>query len=631
MGIKIRNKCIVVFMALLVLCNNDVAAQQTGNGKKVYVDYHGTRYSRAHDGMLGRWSFYGLSEKSATPQKLMCYNADNILESGRQNIAAVHYPLTGVQSNLDPDFIEFQVLSAKTAKIDGIFIEWGYREHEATWLLNAFQRVAAKYDFEIGVNWCDGWLYYDWITKVRPDITTREQKTQHFIKTLQYLIDSVFTVSTAPKVKGIPVYYMFGGGIRSGEYDSVVSGHPFHLTAGTAFPQALRRVAVGGKIADDKFEIAPLEGELDTWKRFGMSPTPWIPARVRKMDARHPDFDDYATGADALRYIRAFKDKVWDQPSAGITVRSGFVTPGMDNRGCGGWGRGHYFYIPREEGRLYNDMWDQNLSSKDSLDMVFIASWSDYTEGHEIEPTVENGYREVLTTLHKAAAFKEEAYTEEGIYLPMQLFQLRKNNQFLKNAGLNQQVKEEKLNEIAQLISNAKYTAAADLLKKEDEAISRLKNQLVSVQYSLQKEVKINNKKNRTGRVLQPAARHFITIDQSLRDKLTASWYEGYISFEYLDTGKLNKTIITSNTKRTPVRNSNTVSVVGELAANAGNFSIVGEIRTANTGQWKKAKIKLIKPNIDLTNTYDYSSSFKIDGVVPVRNIKLDFTIYKPM
>ena len=36
-------------------------------------------------------------------------------------------------------------------------------------LLREMQKVAAKYDFEIGVNWCDGWLYYDWITKLYPE------------------------------------------------------------------------------------------------------------------------------------------------------------------------------------------------------------------------------------------------------------------------------------------------------------------------------------------------------------------------------------------------------------------------------------------------------------------------------
>ena len=148
------------------------------NGKKVYADFHGVRYTRQHDGKLGRWEMYANTEKSSTGRKSLCYNADLIDSEGRHEIAAVAYPQVGMQSNLDPDYIEYQILSAKAAKIDGFFIEWGFKPHENDILLREMQKVAAKYDFEIGVNWCDGWLYYDWITKIYPEVNTREAKTE---------------------------------------------------------------------------------------------------------------------------------------------------------------------------------------------------------------------------------------------------------------------------------------------------------------------------------------------------------------------------------------------------------------------------------------------------------------------
>ena len=95
------------------------------NGKKVYADFHGVRYTRQHDGKLGRWEMYANTEKSSTGRKSLCYNADLIDSEGRHEIAAMAYPQVGMQSNLDPDYIEYQILSAKAAKIDGFFIEWG--------------------------------------------------------------------------------------------------------------------------------------------------------------------------------------------------------------------------------------------------------------------------------------------------------------------------------------------------------------------------------------------------------------------------------------------------------------------------------------------------------------------------
>ena len=62
------------------------------NGKKVYADFHGVRYTRQHDGKLGRWEMYADTEKSSTGRKSLCYNADLIDSEGRHEIAAVAYP-----------------------------------------------------------------------------------------------------------------------------------------------------------------------------------------------------------------------------------------------------------------------------------------------------------------------------------------------------------------------------------------------------------------------------------------------------------------------------------------------------------------------------------------------------------
>lgn len=59
------------------------------NGKKVYADFHGVRYTRQHDGKLGRWEMYANTEKSSTGRKSLCYNADLIDSEGRHEIAAV--------------------------------------------------------------------------------------------------------------------------------------------------------------------------------------------------------------------------------------------------------------------------------------------------------------------------------------------------------------------------------------------------------------------------------------------------------------------------------------------------------------------------------------------------------------
>ncbi len=496
------------------------------NGKKVYADFHGVRYTRQHDGKLGRWEMYANTEKSSTGRKSLCYNADLIDSEGRHEIAAVAYPQVGMQSNLDPDYIEYQILSAKAAKIDGFFIEWGFKPHENDILLREMQKVAAKYDFEIGVNWCDGWLYYDWITKLYPEINTREAKTEYMAKCYQYLVDSVFTGPTAPMVKGMPVFYHFGPGAK-----------------------------------------------VDEYKEF----------------------------------MKPFRDSIWHSNNPAYTIKSGFAMPGMDNRGCAGWGRGHFYYIPRNNGETYQSMWKFCMAEKDSLDMMFIASWSDYTEGHEIEPTIENGDRELRTTLKYAAEFKDEQADERGLTLPLMLFRLRKEARFLEKTKMDVSACQRSLDKAALLISQGRYPVAIGLLSQIENDVKTAKSALaVEMMRLRESDMKIQGKRKSGGYSAEETLS--ISLPKELVSKLQMNNYVGYLYFEYLDKGN-ESLFIRSSTLREPKE----------------PFKIVSRIRTDNTGEWKSAKVELYKDNI--VNGFNMPT-FYLKGNVVVRNLSLGYTIY---
>ena len=46
---------LLLMAAILASCSSCNTPSAGGNGKKVYADYHGVRYTRQHDGKLGRW------------------------------------------------------------------------------------------------------------------------------------------------------------------------------------------------------------------------------------------------------------------------------------------------------------------------------------------------------------------------------------------------------------------------------------------------------------------------------------------------------------------------------------------------------------------------------------------------
>lgn len=591
-----------IFLCICILSTLQMGAQ---NGKKVYADYHGVRYTRQHDGKLGRWEMYGNTEKSATGIKNLCYNADLIGPDGKRNIAAVAYPLVGMQSNLDTDYIEYQILSAKVAKIDGFFIEWGFLPHENDDLLRAMKPIAAKYDFEIGVNWCDGWLYYDWITKIYPKINTRQAKTEYMAKCYQYLVDSVFTGPTAPLVNGRPVFYHFGAGATPEEYQQVLS--MVKLPVGMKQPVALRRWADWGKLENNQYIPVRYSEKMEAWKALGEIPTAWLPARVRTRDEAHTSWDNYATQEDVLAFMSPFRDSIWHSSNPVYIVKSGFAMPGMDNSGCAGWGRGHFFYIPRNDGTTYENMWKYCMAEKDSLDMMFIASWSDYTEGHEIEPTVENGDRELRTTLKYAAAFKEEHADERGLQLPFMLFQLRKEAHFLEKLNMDVSVCNRSLDKAAYLISQGRYAVAFGLMAQLEKDIQQAKSAVkVEMQRLRESDIVIQGM-SKSG-VYSADQTISISLPKELVAKLQKNHYVGYLYFEYLDKGN-EALFIRSSTARLPKE----------------PFKVVARIRTNHSGEWKKAKVELYKENI--VNGLN-KPTFYLKGNVDIRNLSLGYTIY---
>lgn len=575
---------VVVSMILLNACTS--TPDTAGNGKKVYADYHGVRYTREHDGKLGRWEMYADTYQSATGRKTLCYNADLIDSLGRHDIAATAYPLTGMQSNLDEDYLEYQILQAKTALIDGFFIEWGFLPHENDLLLKAMQKVAAKYDFEVGVNWCDGWLYYNWITKIYPEINSRETKTDYMTECYQYLIDSVFNAPTAPMVKGYPVFYHFGPGATVEEFARVKSA--VQLPEGMPEPVALRRWADWGTLENDSYVPVTQSDEMDAWSAAGEIPAPWIPARVRPMDEKYPYWDNYAETRDLIEFMKPFRDSIWLSDRASYVVKSGFAMPGMDNSGFAGWGRGHFFYIPRHEGQTYRQMWDFCMESADSLDMMFIASWSDYTEGHEIEPTVENGYREVLTTLEYAARFKGLEADESGVELPLRLFKSRKSCRFLEACGADVTAAMAGLDEAAKAVSKAEYSRAGRVIESVEKFIAGLEKGLQS-----------------DSLVYEDCDRN-IRLPEETVELLKEKNFSCTLEFEYLDAGR------------------EYLFVRSAKSAKDGS-EVMGKLRTDDSGEWKKARIEVPKALFDFSPDKNLIS---FGGDVEIRKIKLVFTVH---
>lgn len=596
-----------LFLLPALFCASALFAQ---NGRKVYADIHGCRYTRAHDGKLGRWEMHADTRKSATGRQRLCYNADFVDSLGRHDIAATAYPAVGIYSDLDPHAIEYRILAAKTAGIDGFFVEWGFMGHENDLLLRAMQPVARKYGFEIGVNWCDGWLYYDWITRLHPEIATREQKTDHFARCYQYLVDSVLSGPTAPRVGGRPVLYLFGPGASPEEYARAVAQVRF--PEDMPRPAVLRRWAEWGRLDGDRYRPVPWSDDIEAWRRLGTVPTPWLPARVRARDAGHAEWDHWAAPDDCIEFMKPFRDSVWFGSDPAYTVKAGFVTPGMDNRGCAGWGGQHFYFIPRDGGRTYERLWQFCLDSRDSLDMVFIASWSDYTEGHEIEPTRENGDRELRTTLRCASAFKGLSADSSGLELPPQLFALRKRCALLAAASRKVAAANALLDSAAFRIADARYADARQSLAEAETVVGALEKGLKTRVLDLaESDLRFSSEPLHGAYSADPELKIYFPA-WALGPLMTSRTHAGYLEFEYFDGAPSDRfAFIYSRTDRVPK----------EL------FATVAKFRTDGSGRWKRVRVSLAPENVRYDASPNFTFMFK--GPVRVRSVSFHYTLYR--
>lgn len=615
-GLKNMKRFQIIVCLLLLLLNKTFVFSQ----KKVYADYHGVRKTRAYDGEFGEWRYYSKITNNATGINQLTYNPDLIGDGDRHEIAAAHYPLVGMQSQFDPDYIEYQVLSAKSAGIDGFFVEWGYMAHGSNALLQKIQEVARKYNFEVGVNICDGWLMNKkWYPGTRPE------KLQYFLSCMQYLIDNVFTGPTAPLVNGNPVFYLFHDGFTESEF-STVRKHPYTypenypVSEGNKFPQVIMRTTLNPSLSGGVYTPKSPITQAGSWiNNNRVVPTPWIPERIRNAGSSYPGFNKYATADDCIKFLKAFNDNVW---TMGFTPAAGLVTPGMNNYGCAGWSpTGTLYIIPREEGDSYKQMWEYQVQNKESLDMVYIASWSDYTEGHEIEPTVENGFRELKTTLKYASQFKGDAdYDESGINLSYELFLLRKKLVFFQQCGIDCSGKDLALDEIAQKISEKQYAEANTLLRQEKQNFTFIENNIRQKQYTVDdSQISITGIKNDNNEYILSGSRTSIIIrNADLKAELASKNYEGYLLYEYWDDTWGRNTYIVSGTDSEP----------------SDVFKFVAQIKDKGLKQWRNAKIRLYKQHVKYgSQPLNSDFSFYGDGAQSskIRNVRFEFTVFNPL
>ncbi len=561
----------------LRIANRDFKVESP-EAKLVFADYHPFYRHRGLDGDWGGWGT-GLRvewENITASEKVFTYNSDLITREGYRDVASVIHPLVGPQSDQDPNYLEYQILLAKSANIDGFLLEWGGQGRSEDQTLQEMIKIAAKYDFKIGITWCTNWI-------INADDSQQTRVTKYRTN-IQHLIDTLFSSGVGMFYQGHPVIVLFGMGneLDAASFGQYIANYEFDLPEGMKEPIFLR--GLGTSV-----------NQYDRWEPYIEGNFAWIPERVRdgaELPGHH--FDIYGTLEDSVRYQERIYELNQEFYNSGrFKIRGNSASPGMDSRGAS-WG-GTLKYIDREDGETYRAQWEFNVANRDGIDIVFLNTWNDYPEATVIEPTVEFGFRELITTEKYAAQFKEIKSDSTGVELPYRLFNLRTEARTWAQANYNLDQINQLLNEAGQLISNQKYAQAVQLMDQAHDKISNLYRDYPTEE--LEFDFKQLNQ-------IDLSSGFNIQFPAGVGEKLHNNHFVGYLEFEYLDQG------------------TNTINLMNGTRE-------IARIRKADSGEWRYGKVEIFKSQVSFSGGDEQIHlSVRPSEASAIRNLSFGFEIY---
>lgn len=303
------------------------------------------------------------------------------IKDGRRPAASHYYPLVGLYDGGDPDLVECQALLMKFAGIDGVLIDWygtddylDYRinHHNTLAMIDAVKKAGLKYAI----------VYEDASVPgmIEAKRFPKAQAVAHARSLLQWMQRQWFTDPAYLMAGDRPVLLDFGAGYyQSDQWNQIFAGLP-HPPA--FYTESTRR--------------APAVGAFD-WPQ---------PAKGTENSFREMD-----------RFYAAAKDWPTFMPVAFPRFHDIYEQAGVQKS----WGA-----IEDRGGKTYEETLERALKSGASF--LQLATWNDWGEGTQIEPSVEFGYRDLETTqrLRRQHIKTPFPYTAQDLRLPIELYQLQK-------------------------------------------------------------------------------------------------------------------------------------------------------------------------------------------------------------
>lgn len=320
----------LIFTSVTLEAAYNPAPVQKTIGNKVYVHLMPWFESKEYSGYWG--SHWTMANR----------NPDVMDASGRRDIATYHYPLIGPYASADPFVIEYQLLLMKLSGVDGVLIDW-------PGTTNAFDYARNRQNAEAVINKV-GQVGLEFAIVYEDNNLTLANvgdKLGQARNDMAYLRDNYFNKAEYIKINNQPLMLDFGPQTFQNPNDwsnifSVLPTKPYFLTLW--------------------YEHA--EGGANSQGEFA-----WV----------------YQDGTPYLTHLTNFY-----QNAINYGMKMGAVAPGFNAfYAAGGWGS-NPFVIDHNGLNTFKATLD--LAINHNVQRIQVATWNDYGEGTDIEPTREFGY-----------------------------------------------------------------------------------------------------------------------------------------------------------------------------------------------------------------------------------------------
>lgn len=299
---------------------------------------------------------------------------------GRSEIASHYSPTIGPYDSGDVDVLEYHLLTMKLAGIDGVIVDWygltDYRDYatlnrNTTRLLETAERLKMKFAI----------CYEDQTIPalVEAKRIKADDRVAHAANEIQWLSKYWFKSPSYVSMDGKPLLLSFGqSGLKDSEWTQCLEESK---TSVNYFSQHHRRTAAVGA-----FDWPVPSDAINAFNRFQKDATKW----PQSIPVAFPRFVDYYAEANVGKSYGRFDD---------------------------------------DKGKSFRMMLERGLQSKAPI--VQLATWNDWSEGTQIEPSVEFGYRDLETVqaLRRKQIDPQFRHQPDDLRIPLRVFEARRQKE----------------------------------------------------------------------------------------------------------------------------------------------------------------------------------------------------------